>query len=174
MDAHPRTSPWQPVLLVCLVGSILIIAYTVLALVQILVLNPQAAVPGMPLDEIWREVFRSKGNADPLVVTVVLALGPLLTIGLTVCAIVWLRRRLWVVVACFLALLVLGTPAYVVASFSPGMNLADTFGIDGADYSPWALPLFMTSAIALVLLGVAAIVRAVGHRAPRSTPLDPS
>jgi hypothetical protein len=164
------------VLLVCLVGSVVIIAYAVLALIQILVLNPQAAVPGMSLDEIWQEVFRSQGIADPFVVTLVLALGPLLAIGLTVCAMVWLRRRPWVVVACFLALLVLGTPAYVVASFSPGMNLADTFGIDGADYSPWAEPLFVTSAIALTglaALGVGSILRATLRGAPRSAPLDP-
>ena len=53
-----------------------------------------------------------------------------------------------------LALLVLGAPAYVVASFPAGMSLADTYGISGGDHSPWASPLFATS-LAALLLGIA-------------------
>ncbi len=56
------------------------------------------------------------------------------------------------VAAAYLVLLVLGTPAYWVASFGPGMALADTYAISGADSSPWPAPLYVTSGLALVAL----------------------
>ena len=33
---------------------------------------------------------------------------------------------------------------------NPGMALADSFGISGGDHAPWALPLYIASALALV------------------------
>lgn len=57
----------------------------------------------------------------------------------------------------FLSLVVLGTLGYFAASFGAGMGLADTYGIGGADYSPWARPLYLTSLLALGLLIVLAV-----------------
>ena len=57
----------------------------------------------------------------------------------------------------YLILLALGTPAYFIANFGPGMALADTYGIGGADASPWAVPLHVTSMLAVIALaGLAA------------------
>lgn len=50
-----------------------------------------------------------------------------------------------------LVLLALGTPAHFV-ELRPGMALADTYGIGGADASPWAVPLHVTSVLAVIAL----------------------
>lgn len=141
--------------------------YAALAFVQIRVLNPLAAVPGKPLDDIWDEVAVSQGSADVVIVPSILVLGPLLAVALLVCAMRWLRDEPRLVAASYLGLIVLGAPAYFIASFSPGMNLADTFLINGGDYSPWAQPLYLASAVALVLLiglGAATFVGASRQR----------
>jgi hypothetical protein len=142
--------------IVATLGVLLVTAYAALAEIQILVLNPMAAVPSKPLTEIWAVMVREQGDYDRPVTTSLLAVGPVLAVALMVWALLRLRTRPRTVAAAYLGLLVLGTPAYAVASFSPGMNLADTFGIDGADYSPWAEPLSAVSAAAvvgLVILG---------------------
>ena len=47
------------------------------------------------------------------------------------------------------------------------MSLADTFMIDGYDHSPWALPLHVTSGLALVaLVGVVVSTWLSTRRAP--------
>ena len=50
----------------------------------------------------------------------------------------------------YLVLLTFGAPAYFMASFGAGMGLADTYGISGADYSPWARPLYLVSLLSLL------------------------
>lgn len=160
-----RPDRWLLVLCICVVGCVFVSIYAAAAFVQIRVLNPLAAVPGKSVDEIWHEVAVSQGSADIVLVPAILALGPLFGVALLVCALIWLRSAPWTVAASYLGLIVLGTPAYFVASFSPGMNLADTFGINGGDYSPWAQPLYLTSAVAIVLLiGLAAIAVVVAPR----------
>lgn len=74
----------------------------------------------------------------------------------------WQRPELQprMVASWHLVLLALGTPAYFIASFGPGMALADTYGIGGADASPWAAPLHVTSGLAVIALaGLAACNR---------------
>ena len=61
---------------------------------------------------------------------------------------------------CFLAVLAGGTPAYFVASFGPGMALADTFMISGADASHWSLVLYLTSVLSLLVVLIGAVVAA--------------
>lgn len=65
----------------------------------------------------------------------------------------------------YLVLLVLGAPAYVVASFPAGMSLADTYAISGGDHSPWASPLFAIS-LAALLLGIALVAMLLTRRRP--------
>ncbi len=71
-----------------------------------------------------------------------------------------------------LVLLALGTPAHFVELRS-GMALADTYGIGGADASPWAVPLHVTSVLAVIALvglarGTASATRsATGERSGR-------
>ena len=95
----------------------------------------------------------------PTTVLGILGAGVCLAIGTAAVCIVT-RAHPVVPAMTFLALLMGGAPAYFVASFGPGMALADTFGIGGADASPWALPLFAVSALAAIAVLVGAVVSA--------------
>jgi len=143
------------------VGVIAVIVYAALAALQILVLNPVAAVPGSSLAAIYAEMDAA-GETMPVTM-------PLLILGFGVAAaivvaVLSIRSRLEPAHSAllFLLLLVLGAPGYFVASFGPGMNLADTFMIGGGDYSRWSLVLFAVSLAA----AAAAVVLALRMRGP--------
>jgi hypothetical protein len=73
--------------------------------------------------------------------------------------------------ALFLLLLAAGSPAYEMASFGPGMSLADTYGIGGADYAPWGSLLHLISLTALcVLAGIGVFSTLRRTRAAPSPP----
>ncbi|TQK18793.1 hypothetical protein FBY40_1282 [Microbacterium sp. SLBN-154] len=164
MASDPRR---RLTLAISIIGTVVVTLYAAWAYIHIIVLNPLAAVPGLPLEEIWRQTELSQGSIDRFVVPAILAVGPVLALILLVLGQILLRNEPeWVVVG-YLGILVLGAPAEFVASFSPGMNLADTFAISGADYSPWAAPLMATSALALVAF--LASIAAIGFRAARSS-----
>ena len=144
----------------------LVLAYAVFAAIQIQVLNPLAAAPGLSLREIHAAVGATN---DSMLIGLMLALllpGPMIAAGL-----LWSSSRGWVpwiaTIAAQLGLLTLGTLVYVAASFGPGMTLADTFGIGGADHSPWATPLFALSGVSLLILLVLGIT---ALRGPRGVP----
>lgn len=149
-------------------GVLAVTAYAVLAAVQILVLNPLAAAPGLTLEEIRFEmssVGESLGHGQAFFI---LGIGVLLALVVAVSSVV--RRVAPIVPAMtFLALLMCGAFGYFAASFGAGMGLADTFGISGADYSPWALPLYAVSALAGVAIVVVAIVTGARRR-PTTAP----
>jgi hypothetical protein len=138
-------------------------AYAALAAVQILVLNPLAAAPGLTLTEIRGRMSDAGESLMPGTVLGILGLGVAMAIGVAVVCLVT-RAHPVVPAMTFLAVLMGGAPAYFVASFGPGMALADTFMIGGADASPWAIPLFAVSALAAVgiLVGVAFTARRRG------------
>ncbi|MGX1792545.1 hypothetical protein ACWIDW_06335 [Microbacterium sp. NPDC055312] len=143
------------------VGVIAVIVYAALAALQILVLNPVAAVPGSSLAAIYAEMDAA-GETMPVTM-------PLLILGFGVAAaivvaVLSIRSRLEPAHSAllFLLLLVLGAPGYFVASFGPGMNLADTFMIGGGDYSRWSLVLFAVSLAA----AAAAVMLALRMRGP--------
>ena len=97
-----------------------------LAAVQILVWNPQAAVPGVGLDQIYADVAATGESMAAGMVIAFLAVGPLLAIALLVGA--WRRPegRASVVGVPFLVLLALGAPAYfsaAVAGHGPGRHV---------------------------------------------------
>ncbi len=58
----------------------------------------------------------------------------------------------WPTVAGYLGLLVAGMPGYFVASFGPGMGLADTYGIRGGDFAVGGAALCAVSLLSLVAL----------------------
>ncbi|CAD5141843.1 MULTISPECIES: hypothetical protein [Microbacterium] len=154
----------RPTLWICVAGVLAVTAYAALAAVQILVLNPLAAAPGgLSLDEVRAAMSNAGESLMPQTVLGILGAGVCLGVGT---AVVCLLTRAPAVVAgmTFLALLMGGAPAYFVASFGPGMGLADTFGISGADASPWALPLYAVSALSAVgvLVGAAVTSRRRG------------
>lgn len=154
----------RPTLWICVAGVLAVTAYAALAAVQILVLNPLAAAPGgLSLDEVRAAMSNAGESLMPQTVLGILGAGVCLGVGT---AVVCLLTRAPAVVAgmTFLVLLMGGAPAYFVASFGPGMGLADTFGISGADASPWALPLYAVSALSAVgvLVGAAVTSRRRG------------
>jgi len=144
-------SLWKHTATVAIIGVCAVVAYAAWAAVQILVLNPLAAVPDAGLSEIYAQMAAA-GETMPIAMpSGILAIG----VGLAVTvAVVSIRRRLEpaLVAVLFLILLALGSPAYFMASFGPGMNLADAFEISGGDHSPGAVPLYIVS---LLSAGVA-------------------
>lgn len=141
------------------VGTVLVLGYAALAVVQILVLNPMAAAPGIPLAQIYSDMAEAGETMNTWFVVVGMSIGPIVALAVLVVAVARHDITPVAVTVSYLTLLTLGPLAYFVASFGPGMSLADTYGISGADYSPWAQPLFVTSAAALIaLVGVFAAV----------------
>ena len=67
---------------VALIGTGAVVAYALLAAVQILVWNPQAAVPGVGLAQIYADVAATGESMAAGMVIAFLAVGPLLAIAL--------------------------------------------------------------------------------------------
>lgn len=146
---------------ISIAGVLAVTAYAALAAVQILVLNPLAAAPGLTLDEIGAEMASVGEGLGQGAMFFVLGIGVVLAVVLAVVSVGGNARPLVPTIG-FLVLLMLGAIGYFAASFGAGMGLADTFGISGADYSPWALPLYavsVLSGVALVVVGVMVAVR---------------
>ncbi|MFK3677769.1 hypothetical protein ACI2IP_08555 [Microbacterium sp. NPDC090218] len=153
---------------ISIAGVLAVTAYAALAAVQILVLNPLAAAPGLTLDEIRFEMSGAGESLGQGAVFFILGIGVASAVAVAVISI--LRRADPVVPAMtFLALLMFGAPGYFAASFGAGMGLADTFGISGADYSPWARPLYVVSALAAVSIVVGTIVTMMRRRPAAAT-----
>lgn len=120
---------------VAVVGTVVVVAYALLAAVQILVLNPLAAVPGAELSQIYADVSAAGESMGAPLVLAGLAVGPVVAVGLLLRT----RRRpdgeARIVAVQYLALVALGAFGYFWASFGPGMALADTYGISGGDHA---------------------------------------
>lgn len=156
MKRMPRHTLW-----ISIAGVVAVTAYAALAAVQILVLNPLAAAPGLSLEQIRTEMTSANEDPAPVRSVVILGVGVVLAVGVAVVSIV-ARAPAVVPAMAFLALLMFGAVGYFVASFSSGMALADTFGISGADSSPWARPLYAVSvlaALSIIVVGIAAARR---------------
>lgn len=134
-------------------GVALMLAYAIAMVLQILVWNPLAAVPGRTLEQIQADMAAA-GEGSPagdVMVFAVAAMGVALAVALTIATIVERRpdpRRTAAGVGTILAF---GAPAYFVASFGRGMGLADTYGIGGGDASNGAVPLLVASAAGLLV-----------------------
>lgn len=163
MKRMPRHTLW-----ISIAGVLAVTVYAALAAVQILVLNPLAAAPGMTLEQIRAEMASANEDPGHTRSLVILGVGVAMSVGVAVVSLV-ARAPAIVPGMTFLALLMFGAVAYFVASFSSGMALADTFYVSGADYSPWARPLYAVSALAAVVVIVGGIMtarRSDGTRAP--------
>lgn len=157
-------------------GTVAVTAYAALAALQILVLNPIAAAPaGGDLAQIQRDLTAANESLGAPLVLTVLGIGVVLAIALLV-LLARLRDATPMAAAlAYLLLLILGTPAYFMASFGAGMALAYTYMISGGDHSPWAWLLYWTSALALLsagLLGAVSLARLQRRKA--TTPTDPA
>lgn len=159
----------RPTLWISVAGAIVVTAYAALAALQILVLNPLAAAPGdLSLDEMRAAMSSAGESLMPATVLGILGIGVCLGIG-TAAVCILTRAHPIVPTMTFLAVLMGGAPAYFVASFGPGMALADTFFIGGGDASPWAIPLYAVSVLSAVAVLVGAALTS-GRRAAGPAP----
>lgn len=157
-----KNAPRATVVVVIL-GVAAVVLYAVFAAVQILVLNPLAAVPGASLESIYGEMAAAGETGFPTMTLLDLGAGCVLAVLVGVAV---LRARLIPegALMMFLAVLVGGAPAYFFASFGIGMSLADTFAISGGDHSPWSSVLYGVSLLSLVAVVVLAVARVVRDR----------
>lgn len=158
------------------VGFLLVSAYAIVGMLQILVWNPMAAVPGLTLPQIYRGA--AQANETIQVGVVVTLLAPGIALGLGSLVLACQRGATWVqsaAVAC--CLLFLGGLPYFWASFGVGMNVADAHGASGGDHTGWDSVIWATSGyagLALVILAVGASLRSIvtalraGRRAAQS------
>lgn len=153
-------------LVVAVIGLVVVTAYAAWAALQILVLNPLAAVPGRTLTQIYAEMDAAGELPSGGDTVGFLALGPLLAVVMVLITAVG-RVPTFVTAAFTLALLIFGGPAYVMASFRWGMGLADTYGIGGGDHSGGSLVLYAVSLAAVVGMVV------MGVRSPRAARQGP-
>ena len=158
-------------ILIAIVGTLTVTAYAIFAAWHILVLNPLAALPGKTLEQIVAETEAANQPLGQAFTIGVLALGVLIALVLLVSACLGGLTGILPTAALYSALLALGAPGYFVASFAPGMSLADTYFISGGDASPWAGVLMAVSAaafLALFCIGVIAIARRSARAAVHS------
>lgn len=150
----------------------LVAALAVLSALQIFVLNPLAAAPdGRGLGRVYADLGAAGEGGFPFVLSaLILAAG--LGVAAILAFIVWRREEVdpLAVLALGLASLVAATPAYFIASFGMGMALADTYGIGGADQSPWARPIYVLSVLALAALVAVVVLLLRGPAGGRATP----
>ena len=145
-------------------GTVAALAYAALSVWQILWLNPLAAVPGSDLSTIQKKLTDAGESLGAPTVVVMMAVGPLIAAALFILTATANAMTPWLTAMLYLALLSFGAIAYFFASFGAGMALADTYMIGGADYSPWARPLYLTSLISAVALVIVAVVGVVRQR----------
>lgn len=144
-----------------IVGFLFIAAYSVAGLLQILVLNPLAAVPGATLDEINAQMERANDSLAAPMVIAWAAIGTLLAAGVLIGA---HAQRLSAEAAAVLNLLiiVLAAPSHWFVSIPAGLGIADVFATTGGDHAPWGMVLYGVSAAALAVL-VLHLVRRPGR-----------
>jgi len=145
---------------VAVVGTTVVAAYAMVAVLQVLVLNPLSAVPGQPLGQIYADVEAAGESMGVAFVILLLALGP----GIGVALLMRARKApRSVVTSWYLPLVAFGAPAYFWASFGPGLALADAYLASGGDHSAWVLVLYALSGLALVASIAVAAGRLKGH-----------
>jgi len=147
---------------ISIVGVLAVTIYAALAAVQILVWTPLASAPGLTLDQIRAELSGAGESLNAPTTIMILGAGVVLALALAV-IVITSRAVPMIAAAGFLSLLMLGAPGFFIASFGPGMALADTFMISAGIYLPGVRAFYITSASAaalLVLGGVVAVLRA--------------
>ncbi|TFC73558.1 hypothetical protein E3O45_11715 [Cryobacterium sp. TMS1-20-1] len=151
-------------------GFAAVAAYAIVGALQILVWNPLAAVPGATLGQIRAEMARADESLTANWVLAWGGIGIVLATVVLLVTIVRMNSRVEPVVAAYLVLLIFAAPGHFFAGFGPGMSLADTFLVSGADHAPWGMLLYVVSAASLLALivliiraGRAATARAARH-----------
>ncbi|WP_051973088.1 hypothetical protein [Cryobacterium sp. MLB-32] len=133
-------------------GFAVVAAYSIAGVLQILVWNPLAAVPGSTLEQIRADMVHANESLTADWVLSWGAIGVVLAAVVLVTALARRSSRTDLVVAAYLVLLVFAAPGHMFVAFAPGMSLADTFMISGGDHAPWGVVLYLVSTAALVAL----------------------
>ena len=118
------------------------------------------------LGEVYEAVAATGDSIGVAGVLVFLAIGPLIAGAVALTA----RRADATARGIALAMcgiVMFGAPAYFMASFGPGMALADALMISGADHSRWSLVLYAAS-VAAVVTAIALAVGAARGRGMRA------
>ena len=144
--------------LVAVLGTVLVFLYATLAAVQILVLNPLAVAPGTSLEQIHADLAQAGESLGTPFVLAFLSLGPALSVLLMFLLARQPRVGARATGIGYAVLLAFGAPASFIASFGPGMALADTYLTSGADHSGWSSVLYGVSALALAVAVVLSII----------------
>lgn len=169
MTTH-RT-PHSRAITLAIIGTALVGLYALWAGIQILILNPLTAVPGKTLAQIQIDLAAAGETFAEAYVIGTLALGIVLAIVALITIIFWKDASPASAVVIYCGLLAAGALGYFGASFGPGMNLADTYMISGGDVSPWAIPLYIVSTLAVVVGIVALIAARPGNATSRGAQL---
>ncbi|MDH6237351.1 hypothetical protein [Cryobacterium sp. CG_9.6] len=148
-----------------LVGLIVIVGYAAVGILQILVWNPLAAVPGATLEQIYAQLDLANESLATSWVVTWGVIGVVLAGAVLLVSAVGRTRPVSFVVAADLLLLVLAAPAHLFVAFGPGMSLADTFMISGGDHAPWGVALYLVSALALTALVIRVVLAKYDRRA---------
>ncbi|GAA1822698.1 hypothetical protein [Agromyces salentinus] len=154
----------KPAVLIAIGGILLTAAYAGLGALQILVLNPLAAAPGLALHEIHAALEAAGESVSPLPVVIFVGSGLLLSLGVWLYSTASSSASPQVAAVLVLLILAFGAPAYFAASFAGGMALADAFAISGGDHSPWSNLLYLTSSAAFVSAIALPVVLALRSR----------
>lgn len=152
-------------IIVSTVGVAVVVIYAGLAALQILVFTPLAAAPGLSLAEVKAEMHSAGESLNEASTISILAIGPLIAVVVAAIA-VRARAHPAIPAITLLIVLMLGGPGLFVASFGPGMGMADTFMVAGGIFLPGVMPFFVVSVIAGVALTVGVILAATLARGP--------
>jgi hypothetical protein len=150
-----------------LIGLIVVASYAVVGALQILVWNPQAAVPGATLDEIHAQLEQANETLAAPLVLAWAVIGTALAAAVLLAAMKRSITRVRGVVVLDLLILVLAAPSHWFASFPAGMGIADAYATRGADHAPWGMVLYAVSAAALVGLVAFLVVAGLATKLKR-------
>lgn len=141
---------------VAVLGVTAVTAYAVLAALQMLVFTPLSIAPARTLAEIRAEMAAAGESLGGGGVGLILGIGVAASIVIAVSSI-RSRMRAMPTALLQLALLVAGAPAFFIASFGPGMALADTYYVSAGITLPGVVPFYVVSAVAFVAVIVLAL-----------------
>ena len=153
---HGGNVPRRKAVIAATLGSAALAVYSIAGACQTLVWNPQAAVPGATLGEIYTALDDAGESLGAPRVIAWSVVGVALAAVALIATILSKAPRASYVIAGYLALIVLAAPSHWFVAFTGGMGIADAFATSGGDHAPWGGLLYAASGLALfALIGMA-------------------
>ncbi|WP_417509089.1 hypothetical protein [Microbacterium sp.] len=161
MNEQGRAVATRSTIVVSIVGILAVVAYAVWGAVQVMILTPMVAVPGLTIREIRAAMSAAGESPSDVAIWIFVGLGVALAVMVALIAIrSGIQPELTALL--FLGVLTFGAPALFIASFGWGMALADTFGVSGGITAPGMAVVYLVSALAgagSIVLGVIFVMR---------------